>query len=63
MVALKSHYHVYIGKNGIDNGHMQPIETIAIHGQHSKLIMYNHKNLDMFCIIGNIQPNNELRLL
>lgn len=52
---------MYIDENSIDNGLLKPIEMIAVNGRHSKIILYNQKSVDLFCIIGNIQSNNEIR--
>lgn len=37
-----------------------PIERIAMHGQHQKLVLFMHSG-NLFCLIGNVIDSGEVR--
>lgn len=60
VVALVSRYNVYWAKNDTDNGLMVPIEHIALHGDHQKMVLFSHGG-ELFGLIGNVVHSGEMR--
>lgn len=62
VVALVSRYNVYWAKNDSDNGIMVPIEHIALHGEHQKIVLFGHGG-ELFGLIGNVVRSGEFRYI
>lgn len=60
VVALVSRYNVYYARNDSDNGLMVPIEHIALHGEHQKIVLFSHDG-ELFGLIGNVVRSGESR--
>lgn len=52
LVALQTHYQVFVVFNDRDNGHMQAIEKIAMNGVHQQMRIFSQLD-SWYCLIGN----------
>lgn len=58
LVALQTHYQVYVLYTDQYNGDIQAIEKIAMNGMHQQILIFS-QNDSWYCLIGN-SLNNEL---
>lgn len=52
LVALQTHYQVFVVFNDRDNGQMQAIEKIAMNGVHQQMRIFSQQD-SWYCLIGN----------
>lgn len=52
VVALQTHYHVYVINNDRYTAAIRSVEKIAMNGVHQRMLLFSQNN-NWYCLIGN----------